>query len=514
MRVRQQTRPPSERPDGGGSAPVSGQRQEEHHNTAASPLDPIPDLLALLRCGTDGLTSEEATSRLTVAGPNTLHGEDREGPLGPVLRQLTHPLAILLWLAASLAFATQGVTLGVAIVGVIALNACFALIQERHAQNAVAALSRYLPQHAVVIRNGRTTVVDAVSVVPGDVLVVREGDAICADSTLLCGAVEVDMSAINGESVPVARMPEGDRDPPEATVARVVEADDVLLSGTTCTAGEAQALVVLTGMSTELGRIATLSRRSRQEPSPLERQVRRVAWLIAAVAVLVGVAFLPLGMLAGLSFSQAAVFAIGLLVANVPEGLLPTITLALAVGVGEMARRGGLVKRLSAIETLGSTDVICTDKTGTLTQNRMTVHSVWGPTATATPASQGVHRHLSRALRTSTDADPDTMTGDPTDLALLVAAARTDAHATSLPRTATYRFDPRIRLMSVAADTPAGTLICTRAPPRRSSRDAARCSAKVAPSRTSPWPGVRRSNNGSRSSRPKGCASSAAPSGP
>jgi calcium-translocating P-type ATPase len=465
MRVRQQTRPPSERPDGGGSAPVSGQRQEEHHNTAASPLDPIPDLLALLRCGTDGLTSEEATSRLTVAGPNTLHGEDREGPLGPVLRQLTHPLAILLWLAASLAFATQGVTLGVAIVGVIALNACFALIQERHAQNAVAALSRYLPQHAVVIRNGRTTVVDAVSVVPGDVLVVREGDAICADSTLLCGAVEVDMSAINGESVPVARMPEGDGDPPEATVARVVEADDVLLSGTTCTAGEAQALVVLTGMSTELGRIATLSRRSRQEPSPLERQVRRVAWLIAAVAVLVGVAFLPLGMLAGLSFSQAAVFAIGLLVANVPEGLLPTITLALAVGVGEMARRGGLVKRLSAIETLGSTDVICTDKTGTLTQNRMTVHSVWGPTATATPASQGVHRHLSRALRTSTDADPDTMTGDPTDLALLVAAARTDAHATSLPRTATYRFDPRIRLMSVAADTPAGTLICTKGAP-------------------------------------------------
>ena len=153
----------------------------------------------------------------------------------------------------------------------------------------------------------------------------------------------------------------------------------MVFSGTACTGGEAQALVTATGMGTELGRIAALSQRVGRDESPLERQVKRAAWLIAMVAVGAGIAFLPIGLAAGLSVGAAVSFAIGLLVANVPEGLLPTITLALAVGVREMARRGALVKRLSAVETLGSTAVICTDKTGTLTQNRMRVTTVWTP---------------------------------------------------------------------------------------------------------------------------------------
>ena len=131
-----------------------------------------------------------------------------------------------------------------------------------------------------------------------------------------------------------------------------------------------------------------------------------MAWLIAGVAVAVGIAFLPLGMLAGLTFTEASVFAIGLLVANVPEGLLPTITLALAVGVADLARRGGLVKRLSAVETLGSTDVICTDKTGTLTQNRMQVHSVWSGSARRTLEDDEAVR-LARVLRSCSTADRD-----------------------------------------------------------------------------------------------------------
>jgi calcium-translocating P-type ATPase len=422
-------------------------------------LAPLPHLVEELGSGPDGLTGDEARARLLATGPNVLEAKDEEGMLLPLVRQLTHPLALLLWLAAVLALTTQSVTLGIAIVAVIALNATFALIQERHAQHAVAALSRYLPQHATVVRDGVEQVTDASEVVPGDVLVVREGDAVCADARLMNGAVEVDLSAINGESVPVARVASADVELQAAPPGRVVDADDVILSGTTCTAGEARALVARTGMSTELGRIAALSRRAGQQPSPLERQVRRVAWLIAGVAVLVGVAFLPLGMVAGLSFTQAAVFGIGLLVANVPEGLLPTITLALAVGVGDMARRGGLVKRLSAIETLGSTDVICTDKTGTLTQNRMTVHSVWGPTAEATPRRHGDPVALARALRTATTADRTSGTGDPTDLALLDAADRIDPEGRALPRVATYAFDPRLRLMSAAARTPHGGLL-------------------------------------------------------
>ena len=170
----------------------------------------------------------------------------------------------------------------------------------------------------------------------------------------------------------------------------------MIFSGTACTGGEAEALVTATGMHTELGRIAALSQRAGRSDSPLEHQVKRATMLIAFVAVGAGIAFLPIGLAAGLSVAAAASFAIGLLVANVPEGLLPTITLALAVGVREMARRGALVKRLSAVETLGSTSVICTDKTGTLTENRMRVTTVWTPDGEASvpgagPASPPAH---------------------------------------------------------------------------------------------------------------------------
>lgn len=292
---------------------------------------------------------------------------------------------------------------------------------------------------------------------------IEEGAAICADTKVLSGAIEVDMSAVTGESAPVVRQA-GETVPgsPDVPSTRVIDATDVLLSGTTCTSGEALAVVVRTGMSTELRRIATLSGRARTEKSPLEQQVRKVAWLIAAVAAGVGVAFLPLGVLAGLSWTQAAVFAIGLLVANVPEGLLPTITLALAVGVADLAKRGGLVKRLSAIETLGSTDVICTDKTGTLTQNRMQFHSVWDATAHH-PPSAALKVDLATVLVACSTADLDTQSGDPTEVALLKAASRwmgPEAFAAGPHLGAPgadrgdyrlFRFDPRLRLMTVVS---------------------------------------------------------------
>ena len=158
----------------------------------------------------------------------------------------------------------------------------------------------------------------------------------------------------------------------------LLQARDLVFSGTTCTEGEARGVVFATGMHTELGRIATLSERVTNEESPLESQVRRVGWLIALVAVLTGMAFLPLATLvAGLSLSPAIVFAVGLIVGNVPEGLLRVITLALAVGVRDLVARRAVVKRLSAVETLGSTTVICTDKTGTLTENQMEVKHAW-----------------------------------------------------------------------------------------------------------------------------------------
>lgn len=214
--------------------------------------------------------------------------------------------------------------------------------QELQAERAVEALQDYLPPQARVVRDRREVQIDAVRLVPGDLLVIEEGDRISADAHLLEGAVEVDLSTLNGESVPVSRSPEGQ----DSAAVSLLQATELVISGTNCTGGEARALIFATGMGTELGRIAALSQRVEHEESPLEREVRRVAWLIAGIAVLVGIAFMPLATLAvGLSVSNSIVFAIGLIVGNVPEGLLPVITLALAVDIRGLVRQGAVVKR-------------------------------------------------------------------------------------------------------------------------------------------------------------------------
>ena len=408
-----------------------------------------------------GLSGREADRRLVQYGPNALRR--RGGVQWPreLARQLTHPLALLLWLAAGLSFLVGSRTVGIAVVLVIVLNAAFAFVQELQAERAVEALAGYMPQHATVLRDGATRVIEAVELVPGDVVLLEEGERIAADMRLLLGAVEVDLSTLTGESVPVLRSAEFQ----DADVPRLV-ARDLVFSGTTCTGGEAQAVVFATGMHTELGRIAALTERVKEEPSPLERQVRRVAWLIAGIAGGMAVAFVPIAIFgAGLSVKNSVVFAVGLLAGNVPEGLLPVITLALAVAVRLLARRGALVKRLSAVETLGSTDVICTDKTGTLTENRMRPIAAWttdgaaGIEANGAQPPAGAGTRALAALAESAAAcnnarlEPDGQaTGDPTEVALLQAAralgADIDADRRDRRRLHRYSFDPQLKLMT------------------------------------------------------------------
>jgi calcium-translocating P-type ATPase len=368
-------------------------------------------------------------------------------------------LALLLWAAAALAWPTSGSTLAIVIVGVILLNAAFAVLQERQAVRAVEALRAYMPARSTVIRDGRRRQVDARTLVPGDLLVIGEGDRISADARLLTGGVEVDMSALTGESMPVERSAEAV--PPDASP---LGAANMVFSGTSCTAGAAQAVVLATGMATQLGRIATLTQGVGREDSPLERQVKRVAWLIALVAVVAAAAFVPIGMAAGLSLTQAGVVAIGLLVANVPEGLLPTITLALATGVRVLARKGALVKRLSAVETLGSATVICTDKTGTLTRNRMRVTALWTPAGAAdvdpqtslpvgSPPAGVLDLMQAAALCSNAELTRDAEGGgDATEVALLLAAqgmgVNVSAEHRAQARRRQYRFDTALRMMS------------------------------------------------------------------
>ena len=429
-------------------------------------IDPTEqaDLLLLdLHTDVHGLSQREADRRLVRYGRNEL--VRRGGRRWPreLAQQFTHPLAVLLMAAAGLALVAGIAVLAVAIAAVILLNAALAFAQERQAEAAVEALKDYLPPHATVVRDGREQQVEAALLVPGDIVALAEGDRVSADARLLRGALELDLSALTGESLPALRAADGD-----AAGVPLLEARDLVFTGTTCTGGEALGVVFATGMLSQLGRVAALSENVGDEESPLQRQVRKVARLIAIVAVVAGIAFVPLGTLvAGLSLDAAVVFAIGLLVANVPEGLLPIITLALAVGVRELARSGALVKRLSAVETLGSTTVICTDKTGTLTENRMRPVSVWTEQAEAdfetgdAPPVCDALRQLATAAAACNTArlagdGGDEASGDPTEVAMLDAARRLGAdpaiEGRIARRRAMFHFDPALQLMSTVDD--------------------------------------------------------------
>jgi calcium-translocating P-type ATPase len=428
--------------------------------TMAAPAEvderqPPTELFRHLRSTPAGLRSREAARRLTVYGPNELARRHRRQWPRQLFTQFTQPLAVLLMIAAVLAWAGHAPALAVAVIAVILLNAAFAFVQERQAERAVEALAAYLPVSARVMRDGVLVEVPARGLVPGDVMEIAEGDRICADGRLIDGILAVDLSSLNGESVPATRTADT-----ELVPGPLLEARELVFSGTSCTAGQARAVVTHTGMHSEIGRIAALSQRGRSEPSPLERQVRRVTWIIAIVAVSAGAVFLPIGVLAGLGWAAAITFSIGLIVANVPEGLLPIITLALAAGVRELAKAGAVVKRLSAVETLGSTTVICTDKTGTLTENRMRVTRLWladGDRDATRAGGDARARDLAVAAATCTTGHqagdgPPAAGGDPTELALLRLAESLGVPVRAVDRDASrdvlYSFDPRTKRMS------------------------------------------------------------------
>ncbi|MBO8191233.1 cation-transporting P-type ATPase [Streptomyces oryzae] len=445
--------------------PATPESEESALPVEVDPREPLARLRQDLRTGPQGLSRREAERRAAVYGPNEVRREQRGRLRRELGRQLVHPLALLLWGAGGLAFVAGTSVLGMAIVAVILLNAGFALLQERQAERAVEALATFLPAHSRVVRDGQEQTVEATQLVPGDLIVLEEGDKVPADVRLVEGAVEIDLSMLTGESAPVERAA-------TRTVAGAptLREPNLAFSGTACVEGQAKAVVFATGRHTELGRIAALSQRTRREGSPLERQVKRVAWLIAAVAVGMGAVLLVIGAASGLPLKDALTFAIGLLVANVPEGLLPTITLALAMGVRLLARQGAVVKRLSAVETLGSTHVICTDKTGTLTRNRMRLRSVWTPTGGEHSAEGQNQREegqrqgkdvvrLAQAMSECTTvsrSESGELAGDPTEVALVEGAAHlgqaVDLDARDLRRRALFRFDPRLRTMSVVSE--------------------------------------------------------------
>ena len=333
------------------------------------------DVLARLQTSAAGLDTAAAEERLRRYGPNVLPAADRGQALRILIAQFNNPLIYVLLAATALAMATGKLIDGLVICGVVVLNAVIGFAQEFRANQAIKALSAMVPLEAAVLRDGRKQMLGSAALVPGDVVLLQSGDKVPADLRLLSvRTLKVEEAALTGESLPVEKAP-------RAVAADTAVGDRVgmAFSGTLVTYGTATAVVVATGAGTELGRISRLLQETEKLETPLMRRLAAVGtWIAIAVAV-VSVLLFGIGHLRGYPVADNILAAIALAVAAIPEGLPAIVTIALAIGVQRMAHRRAIIRKLPAVETLGSTTVICSDKTGTLTRNEMTVQALWTP---------------------------------------------------------------------------------------------------------------------------------------
>ncbi len=434
----------------------------------------VAEALGSLRSGAAGLSSAEAARRQKEFGLNRVERLRREGWARRLLRGFTHFFAIILWVAAGLAFFAewqdpgQGMaTLAVAIVGVILINGLFSFWQEYKAEQALAALQRLLPHAVKVMRDGALLTCPSLELVPGDVVLLEGGDDVPADCRLIeAFGVRVNNATITGESVPLAR------DAAPSAVEDLLHSRNILLAGTALVSGEARAVVFATGMHTEFGQIAHLTQAADAELSPLQQEIIRLSRVIAVIATALGVLFFFIGQSLGLSFWTNLLFGIGILVANVPEGLLPTVTLALAMASQRMARRNVVIRHLPSVETLGCTTVILSDKTGTLTQNRMEVRGlVLGGErcdVAEAPRLAGTYGRffetalLCHDLKETAQGAERRLIGDPMEMALLELARRVLPEAPVWERIDEVPFDSERRRLSTLHESPGGRVLYTK----------------------------------------------------
>ena len=425
---------------------------------------PLDSAFSTLRSTPTGLSRQEAASRRREFGPNRIESIPTTPPFTRFISQFTHLFAALLWVAAFLAFVAdlhmpgQGMsTLAVAIVAVIVVNGAFSFWQEYRAEETMAALQRLLPHQVKTLRDRAVVVIPSDDVVPGDVVFLTAGDHVPADCRLVEGVgVRVNNATLTGEARPVSR------DIRVSLEADLLRSRNVLLAGTSMTSGEAKALVFATAMHTAFGRVARLTQMTVDVPSPLQREIAALSRLIAVLAVSIGVLVFVTGHFIGLSTSVSIIFAIGIIVANVPEGLLPTVTVAMAMAARRMARRHTLVRHLPSVEALGSASVICTDKTGTLTQNRMDIRSLYvageyiDPAEARQPWFADPHRRFLECAASCHDlknveqgADAEWV-GDPMELALARLASEAAGKPATLERIDAIPFESdRKRLVTV-----------------------------------------------------------------
>jgi Ca2+-transporting ATPase len=430
-----------------------------------------------------GLAASEVEKRRAESGWNELPRPPGRRLWRRFLAQFTDLFAVVLLVAATITFLAYllgqprevgRLQLAIAILGVVVVNAAIGFAQEYSAERTAEAMQAMVPRTCRVLRDGERSEVPARDLVPGDVVLLEAGDAVPADCRLVeAHELAVNNAALTGESQPVGR----DADPAPPRTPALAARNHVFM-GTVISAGAGKAVVTATGTATEFGRIYRLTEQAPQPASPLQLQVAAMARRVSTIALVVGAAMFLLRLPSGEPLVATFVFALGVIVALVPEGLPATMSVSLAIGVRRMARRQALVKRLLAVEALGSTTVICTDKTGTLTKAEMTVTQVWvggvthpvsgvGSRPVGDVADPAAVRGLLRSAALCSDArlvppsddghgDDWRVLGDTTEGALLVAAAKAgvDAERGTAPRVAEFPFDPTRKLMSTVHRVP------------------------------------------------------------
>jgi len=419
----------------------------------------IEDLYKRLDASAQGLSTEEAAQRRRQFGFNALEEKTKQLLIVRFGKHLVNFFALLLWTGAVLAFVSEylapgegNLYIGIALTGVVVLNAIFTFIQEYQSEQIMESFRKMMPVKIKVFRDGKRKELLAQEIVPGDLVYLEEGDKIPADARLIEeNSLKVDHSALTGESEPQLRKL-------VCTHENILESRNMVFSGTLVQSGNGTALVFGTGMNTQLGKIARLTKQTEAVDSPLKRELNRFIKIISIIAITLGITFFAVSFLTGNRLMASLIFAIGIIVANVPEGLLPTVTLCLSMASKKMAKRMALIRNLDSVETLGSTTVICTDKTGTITENRISVNTVFmnGEEMSVADLEGMKYAGLEMLLKISVLCnnsrldEKGTSLGDPTEGALILHAKDRidmDKIIQENPRVHEHPFDSKTKRM-------------------------------------------------------------------
>ena len=415
-----------------------------------------------------GLTSQEAAARLEKHGPNRLQEAKKITNLQRFLQQLKDPMLLILMAAAAVSAVTsilsgEKLTEVIIILAVVLLNAVLGVVQESKAEAAIEALQTMTAATSKVLRDGKIVVLHSADLVPGDVVLLEAGDAVPADGRLLESAsLKIEEAALTGESVPVNKTAEtisAEGDVP------LGDRKNMCYMGSTVVYGRGSAVITATGMDTEMGKIAGVLARTEQEETPLQRKLTQLGKTLSYLVLAICVFIFVFDLLVEGDYSLEAILktfmvAVSLAVAAIPEGLATVVTVVLSIGVTNMSKRGAVIRRLTAVETLGCTQVICSDKTGTLTQNKMTVVDHTGP-----------QRLLATAMALCSDAawTEEGAQGEPTEAALVNFAAETGLKKPLLeeqqPRVAEAPFDSSRKMMSTVHQIDGGFIQYTKGAP-------------------------------------------------